>query len=150
MEKILFVCHGNICRSPMAEFVMKKFIEDEGLSNVYVESAATSTEELGNGMHRGTIEILQKYNIPYSKHRARQITKEDYNTFDYIIGMDGENLYYMNRRWNNDPENKITLLLHHANINRDVADPWYTGNFEQTYEDICTGCSALLNLLKNK
>lgn len=148
MIKILFVCHGNICRSPMAEYVMKKYVEDANLNNIYVESAATSTEELGNGMHRGTLEILQKYNIPYNRHIARQIRASDYKEFDYIIGMDSENLYYMNKRWDNDPDKKVSLLLDFTNNKRDVADPWYTGNFEQTYYDICQGCSALINLLK--
>lgn len=148
MIKILFVCHGNICRSPMAEFVMKDLVQKKGLENkFYIESAATSTEEIGNDIHRGTRNILVKNNIPFSKRAARRITLADYNTFDYLIGMDSENLYYMNRAWNNDPDNKIRLLLEFANKNVDVADPWFTGNFEKTYLDVQEGCEAILQFL---
>ena len=112
MIKILFVCHGNICRSPMAEFVMKDLVFKAGLEkNFYIESAATSTEEIGNDIHYGTRQILIQNNIPFSKRRARQITKDDYNLYDYLIAMDEENIYFMERKWNNDPTNKIKLLL---------------------------------------
>lgn len=145
MTKILFICHGNICRSPMAEFVMKKLVSDANLQNGFIiDSAATSTEELGNGMHRGTLRMLQEKNIPYTNHRARQITLQDYSDYDYLVGMDEENLYYMQKKWHNDFENKISLLLSYANLNRDIADPWYTGNFYQTYDDILLGCTKLL------
>jgi len=152
MTKILFICHGNICRSPMAEFVMKKLVSDANLQNEFIiDSAATSTEELGNGMHRGTLRMLQEKNIPYTNHRARQITLQDYSDYDFLIGMDEENLYYMQKKWHNDFENKISLLLSYANLNRDIADPWYTGNFYQTYDDILLGCTKLLEkIIKEK
>ena len=152
MTKILFICHGNICRSPMAEFVMKKLVADANLQNDFIiDSAATSTEELGNGMHRGTLRMLQEKNIPYTNHRARQITLQDYSDYDYLVGMDEENLYYMQKKWYNDFENKISLLLSYANLNRDIADPWYTGNFYQTYDDILLGCTKLLEkIIKEK
>ena len=152
MTKILFICHGNICRSPMAEFVMKKLVSDANLQNEFIiDSAATSTEELGNGMHSGTLRMLQEKNIPYTNHRARQITLQDYSDYDYLVGMDEENLYYMQKKWHNDFENKISLLLSYANLNRDIADPWYTGNFYQTYDDILLGCTKLLEkIIKEK
>ena len=152
MTKILFICHGNICRSPMAEFVMKKLVADANLQNDFIiDSAATSTEELGNGMHRGTLRMLQEKNIPYTNHRARQITLQDYSDYDFLVGMDEENLYYMQKKWHNDFENKISLLLSYANLNRDIADPWYTGNFYQTYDDILLGCTKLLEkIIKEK
>ena len=152
MTKILFICHGNICRSPMAEFVMKKLVADANLQNDFIiDSAATSTEELGNGMHRGTLRMLQEKNIPYTNHRARQITLQDYSDYDFLVGMDEENLYYMQKKWYNDFENKISLLLSYANLNRDIADPWYTGNFYQTYDDILLGCTKLLEkIIKEK
>lgn len=152
MTKILFICHGNICRSPMAEFVMKKLVSDANLQNEFIiDSAATSTEELGNGMHRGTLRMLQVKNIPYTNHRARQITLQDYSDYNYLVGMDEENLYYMQKKWHNDFENKISLLLSYANLNRDIADPWYTGNFYQTYDDILLGCTKLLEkIIKEK
>jgi len=150
MIKILFICHGNICRSPMAEFVMKDLVEKEGLSDqFFIESAATSTEEIGNGMHYGTKEKLQEKNIPFTNHRARQITAADYDKYDYLIGMDSENLFYMKRRWPNDSEHKIHLLMEFAGSKREVADPWYTHNFSETYYDINEGCSALLQKLKS-
>lgn len=149
--KILFICHGNICRSPMAEFVMKYMVDQAGLSDrVLVESAATSTEELGNDIHRGTRDVLLRHNIPFSRRAARQITNADYNRYDYLVGMDSENLYYMNRRWPNDPDKKISLLLEHAGINDDISDPWYTHNFDRTYADVVEGCSALLKSVQER
>lgn len=149
MKKILFVCHGNICRSPMAEFVMKDMVAKAGLQNeILVESAATSTEEIGNDIHYGTRAKLLKEGIPFSRRAARQITARDYDYYDYLIAMDDENIFYMNRRWNNDPDNKISMLLEFAGKTREIADPWYTGNFDQTYLDIQEGCEALLEQLK--
>ena len=149
MKKILFVCHGNICRSPMAEFVMKELVRRAGLSDQFlIESAATSREELGNDMHYGTRAKLREQGIPFTRRAARQIRPDDYDRYDYLVAMDDENEYYMNRCWGPDPEHKIVRLLSFAGKNRDIADPWYTGNFDQTYDDILEGCTAFLNALK--
>lgn len=146
MYKILFVCHGNICRSPMAEFVMKDLVQKRGLQNDFlIESAATSTEEIGNDIHYGTRTKLTKEKIPVTRRAARQITLADYEKYDYLVAMDEENLFYMNRRWQNDPDNKISLLLEWAGKTREIADPWYTGNFDQTYLDIVEGCEGMLD-----
>ena len=112
-----------------------------------IESAATSTEEIGNDIHHGTREKLRKEGIPFTRRAARQITARDYDYYDYLVAMDEENLYYMNRRWNNDPDNKIRLLLEFAGKNREIADPWYTGNFDRTYLDVVEGCEAMLAAL---
>ena len=146
MTKILFVCHGNICRSPMAEFVMKKIVKDAGMENDFViESAAVSSEEIGNDVHPGTKEKLTQMNVPFAKRRARKITPADYDYIDLLIGMDVQNLYYMENAWNKDPNDKVKLLLTYAGKDRDIADPWYTHNFDDTYEDIVEGCTALFN-----
>ncbi len=145
MKKILFVCHGNICRSAMAEFVMKDLVHKVGRDNDFlIESAATSTEELGNDMYPPAKAKLREVGVPFTRHCARQITLEDYRKYDLLIGMDQENLYYMNRRWNNDPEDKIRLLLEFTGSIREVADPWYTGNFDKTYQDVLDGCTEIL------
>ena len=149
MTKILFICHGNICRSPMAEFVMKELVRRAGLQNDFlIESAATSREELGNDMHYGTRTKLREMGIPFTRRAARQITINDYDRYDYLVAMDDENLYYMNRCWGGDPKNKIRMLLSFAGKDRDIADPWYTGNFDQTYEDVLEGCTAFLESLR--
>ena len=149
MKKILFVCLGNICRSPMAEFVFKDIVRKDGKErNFYIESAATSTEEVGSDMHYGTKEILDRYKIPYKKHTARQLKKEDYDKFDYIIGMDSGNIRGILRIVGEDNQNKVYKLLDFANENRDIADPWYTGNFKKTYDDVLKGCMALYNNIK--
>ncbi len=149
MTKILFVCHGNICRSPMAEFIMKKIVSDAGESaNFYIESAATSTEEIGNPVHYGTRQVLRKYNIDFSKKRAVQITSADYKKYDYIIGMDSYNLRNMKRIFGEDKDNKLSLLLDYTDEPRDVADPWYTGDFGATEADVLNGCRGLFKKLK--
>lgn len=149
MHKILFVCHGNICRSPMAEFVMKDLVRKAGLEDKFlIESAATSTEEIGNDMYPPAKAKLRQEGIPFTRRAARQITAADYQKYDLLIGTDEENLYYMNKRWNNDPDDKIRLLLEFAGSTRPIADPWYTGNFDQTYLDVVEGCEALLRKLK--
>ena len=149
MTKILFICHGNICRSPLAEFVMKELVRRAGLSDQFlIESAATSREELGNDMHYGTRTKLREMNIPFSRRAARQIRPDDYDRYDYLIAMDDENLYYMNRCWGGDPDHKIKMLLSFAGKDRDIADPWYTGNFDQTWEDVLEGCTAFLESLQ--
>lgn len=144
MKKIMFVCHGNICRSPMAEFLTKKKLEERNIKAL-VESSATSREEIGSGVHYGTRGILDRLGIDYSHKRARQITKQDYDEFDYIVAMDRYNVTNLYRMLGGDPQGKITKLLDWAGIDRDVADPWYTGDFEKTYEDIEVGCTALLD-----
>lgn len=150
MIKVLFVCHGNICRSPMAEFVFKDLVRKAGLENQFeIDSAATSTEELGNGMHYGTVKKLTEKGVPFTNHRARQITAADYDYYDYLVGMDEENRYYMNRRWKNDPDGKVKLLLEFAGSSSEVADPWYTGNFDATWADVLCGCEAMLEKIKN-
>ncbi len=152
MYKILFVCHGNICRSPMAEFVMKDIVRKKGLEDVvYIESAATSTEEIGNDIHRGTRAKLTQMKIPFSPRRARQITRSDYDKFDYIILMDGYNVRNIKRIIPADPQGKIYRLLDFTNRSgQDIADPWYTGNFDETYEDIFEGCIALFDVISER
>ena len=148
MTKILFICHGNICRSPMAEFVMKDLVKKTGLSpQFYIDSAATSREELGNDIHPGTRRVLEREGIPFSSRQARQITKSDYEAYDYIIAMDRANLRNLERLLGGDPEGKFFLFLEFAGEHRDIADPWYTGNFDETYRDIKQGCTALLEFL---
>ncbi len=143
--KILFVCHGNICRSPMAEFVMKEMVKNSGLQErIYIESAATSTEELGNPVYPPARKIMAQHGIDCKNKTARQITRADYDEFDYIVAMDEYNIRNMRRFFGNDPENKVSLLLSWANENREVADPWYTGDFEATWRDVNLGCKALL------
>ena len=145
MKRILFICHGNICRSAMAEFVMKDLVCKAGReSDFLIESAATSTEELGNDMYPPAKAQLQKVGVPFTRHCARQITTADYQKYDLLIGMDSENLYYMNKRRSPDPDDKIRLLMEYAGSNAEVADPWYTGDFQRTYLDVLAGCQGLL------
>ncbi len=141
MKKILFVCHGNICRSPMAEYVMKYLVEQAQLTDQYmIESAATSTEEIGNPVYPPARRKLAEHGISCNGHAARQMTRADYSRYDLLIGMDSANLRNMTRIAGGDPEGKIRPLLY----DKDVADPWYTGNFEATWQDVLRGCQALL------
>ncbi len=146
MKKILMVCHGNICRSTMAEFVMKKLISDDHL-DWEIASAATSREEIGNDTHYGTKAKLREMNIPFAPRKARQITQKDYEYYDFLIGMDRHNLINMKRFYGGDPKKKICLLLDFSDRPRDIADPWYTGNFDTTYDDVLEGCTALIRHL---
>jgi len=143
--KILFVCHGNICRSTMAEYVMKHLVRQAGReAEFFIDSAATSTEEIGAPVHHGTRRKLAQAGIPCGNHRARQVTWADYRNFDLIIGMDSANIRNLNRILKGDPEGKVRKMLDYTDRPGDVADPWYTGNFDVTYDDILQGCTALL------
>lgn len=145
MIKVLFVCHGNICRSPMAEFVMKDMVKKAGAQKeFYIASAATSTEEIGNPVHYGTRRKLQEFGISTAGKYAIQLQKSDYEKYDYLIGMEKANIRNMLRILKDDPEKKVCRLLDFTEHPRDIADPWYTGNFDITYDDIREGCEALL------
>ena len=149
MIKIMFVCHGNICRSPFAEFVMKDLVKSKGFEDkFYIRSAATSTEEIGNGVYPPVKRLLEKRGIDCSEKRATQVKKSDYENFDYIICMDRNNLRNIGRIVGNDKENKISLLLDYTDTPRDVADPWYTGDFLATETDVDNGCLGLLEYIK--
>lgn len=151
MIKVLFICHGNICRSTLAQSVFAHKVDMLGLSDRFIiDSAATSTEEIGNPPHRGTVNKLKEAGIPLIPHRAKQITVADYGKFDYIIGMDAANMRNLNRMLNGDPEGKLYKLLSFTGTDRDISDPWYTGNFDITYEDVGEGCNAFLDYLKDK
>lgn len=148
MIKILFICHGNICRSPMAEFIMKDLVQKSGYHDqFFIASAATSTEEIGNPVHWGTREKLKSVGISTAGKTAVQMKRSDYNTYDYLIGMDNWNIRNMLRILGKDPEKKVYKLLEFADSDKEVDDPWYTGDFESTYKDIMVGCQALLQYL---
>ncbi len=150
MLRICFVCLGNICRSPMAEFIMKDLVKKEGLDKeFFIESRATSNEEIGNDMHLGTKNILDKNNITYERHYATRLLKTDYDKYDYFIGMDNYNILSMKKLFGTDK--KVYKLLDFAKHDKEIDDPWYTHNFTITYDEIEKGCRALLNfILKNK
>ena len=151
MKKILFVCHGNICRSPMAEFVMKKLVADLGRSAEFeIASAATSREEIGNSVYPPVRKLLNAHGIDCSGKTARQLEKSDYEKYDWLIGMDSANIRNMSRICGGDPDGKIHLLLSYTDHCADVADPWYTGDFETTWRDVQAGCRALLAQLDQK
>ena len=148
MKKILFVCLGNICRSPMAEFVMKDLVKKAGLtSQFHIESAATSREEIGNPVYPPARRKLSEHGISCGGHAARQLTNADYEKYDLLIGMDQANLRNMRRICGGDPEGKLHLLLDYTGSPGDVADPWYTGDFEATWRDVLAGCRGLLAAL---
>ena len=145
MTSILFVCHGNICRSPMAEYVMKDLVKKAGLEHEFsIASAATSTEEIGNPVYPPARRKLAEHGIGCAGHAARQLRRDDYDRWDYLIGMDSANLRNMHRICGGDPSGKISLLLDWANRPGSVADPWYTGDFEATWQDVLEGCRKLL------
>lgn len=152
MIKILFICLGNICRSPMAEFLFKDMVAKRGLADkFYIASAATSSYEIGNPVHPGTRNKLAQYGISVAGKTAVQLTKADYDKYDYLIGMESSNIRNILRIVGSDSRYKVYKLLQFAGSERDIADPWYTGNFDVTYNDIHEGCTALLEyLLKNK
>lgn len=155
MYKILFVCHGNICRSPMAEFIFLDMLKKRGITDITAASAATSTEEIGNPVHYGTAAILRRLGIDFSAKRARQMTRADAEEYDLLIGMDSANIRNMTRIAGDKYSGKIHRLLDftdrsskHASL--DIADPWYTGEFETTYRDVCEGCDALIRWLRQE
>lgn len=149
MHRILFVCHGNICRSPMAEFIMKQKVEERGIEeDFYIESCATSSEEIGNPVYPPAKQVLQRRGINCSAKRARKITRGDYERFDYIVCMDSNNLRNLKLMFPNDNGKKISKILSFTGIDRDVADPWYSGDFSATEEDVCIGCEAILKYIE--
>ena len=151
MIKVMFVCLGNICRSPMAEFVFKDMVKKQGLDKeFYIKSSATSYEEIGNDIYYGARDKLIQKGIPFQKRKATRLKPDDYKKYDYIIGMEEANIMNIKRIIGEDTENKIYKLLDFSNNPRDIADPWYTGNFEATYNDIVEGCIGLLEFLKDK
>ena len=145
MTRILFVCHGNICRSTMAQFVMEELVRRAGRAGEFeIDSAATSSEELGNPPHHGTVSKLREKGVPVGRHRARRVSRGEYGSWDHIVYMDAENAWGLSRILGSDPEGKVSRLLDWTDHPRDVADPWYTGDFESTYRDVLAGCEALL------
>lgn len=155
MTKIMFVCHGNICRSPMAEFIMKKLVREQGLEDKFlIQSSATSTEEIWNGIGNPVYPPakaeLKKHGISCEGKRAVQLRSDDYGKYDLFIGMDSANIRNMTRILNGDPDSKIRKLMNYTDRGGDVADPWYTRSFDITYRDILEGCTNLLEALKKE
>ncbi|MBQ8410770.1 MAG: low molecular weight phosphotyrosine protein phosphatase [Ruminiclostridium sp.] len=148
MYRIVFICHGNICRSPMAEFVLKDMVKKLGISeDFFIESRATSTEEIGNPVHRGTVRKLSEFGISTAGKTAVQLRKADYEKYDFLICMDTANVRNTMRVIGSDKEEKVSKLLSFAGEGGDIADPWYTGNFDETYDDVLRGCRGLLKKL---
>ena len=145
MKKILFVCHGNICRSPMAEAIFRDMLDKQGLSDQFlVDSAAVSSEELGHPVYPAAQTELRRRGLPASAHRAWQLSRGDYDRYDFFIGMDTDNVYRMQRIFGGDRDKKIGLLLAFTDRPREVEDPWYTGRFGFVFDEITEGCAALL------
>ena len=148
MTRILFICHGSICRSPMAEFMLKHLVAQAGRTAEFeIASAAVSAEEIGNDLYPPAKRKLREKGIPFTSHAARQVTRADYDHYDHIICMDRSNLRLLGYRVGDDNQGKVSLLMEWADIHRDVADPWYTGDFEATYSDLLQGCQAIMEQL---
>ena len=152
-KKILFICHGNICRSPMAEFITKKIVKDLGKENEYEIASAATTEDaiisgIGHDIDVRSQRVMNEHGIPFNHRQARKMVKSDYEKYDYIIGMDEENFFDMNHISAGDPERKEYKLLSFAGSMMDVDDPWYTGDFEAAYQDIYRGCEALIKKIE--
>ncbi|MBR1426088.1 MAG: low molecular weight phosphotyrosine protein phosphatase [Paludibacteraceae bacterium] len=148
MTRILFLCHGNICRSPMAEYLMRYLVEQQGRTRDFdIASAAVSDEETGNDIYPPAKRKLTEKGIPFGRHAARRVTSQDYDRYDRIVCMDHSNIRLLTYRIGADTAGKVSLLLDWAGESRDVADPWYTGDFEATYRDLLRGCSAMLRQL---
>ncbi len=151
MIKILFICHGNICRSPMAEYLLKAMVSKKGIADkFFISSAGTSSEELGNPVHSGTKKILNSLGISCEGKFASQMGKYDYNSYDYIIGMEAVNVKNINKIVGGDVDGKVWRLLEFTDRPRDIADPWYTHKFDETYEEIYEGCKGFLKYLDKK
>lgn len=151
MIKVLFVCHGNICRSTMGQCMFQDMVNKRGMADKFlIDSAATSREEIGNGPHYGTVQKLREVGIPVIPHRARQMTRADYDNFDYLIGMDSYNVTNMKRIAGGDPDSKIFQMLEFAGLSRSIADPWYTDNFDATYNDLVLGLEGFWNYLLSR
>lgn len=149
--KVLFICHGNICRSPMAEFVFRNMVKKEGLENeFYIASSATSREEIGNPVYPPAKRKLKQHGISCDGKRAIQITKDDYKNYDYIIAMESYNIKNIMKIIGSDNEKKIYRLLDFTDNKKDIDDPWYSGNFDITYDEICEGSRELLNYILKK
>lgn len=150
MIKVLFVCLGNICRSPMAQIIFENMVRELGLENNFeINSAGTEgyNEMMNAGIHRGTKEILKRKRIPFCEHYSKKIRKKDYDYYDYILTMDNDNIKELRYILGDDSKNKIKRLLDYTNNPRDIKDPWYTGNFDETYDDVLEGCEAFLKFL---
>lgn len=151
VKKILFICHGNICRSPMAEFVMKHLVEEAGLSDRFeIASAAISTEEIGNPVYPPARQKLAEHSIGCEGKRARVMTRDDFRYYDYIVAMDQENLQGLRWLFGKDKDRKVSLLMDYTSRPGDVADPWYTRDFETTWQDVLEGCQGLLEDIKKE
>ena len=154
MIRIMFVCHGNICRSPSAEFIMKDIVNKAHLSDKYlIKSSATSSEEIicgvGNPIYPPARQELEKNNIPFESHLAVQLKHSDYDKYDYFVGMDSNNIRNMHRIFGSDPNGKISKLMSFTGADRDVSDPWYSGRFDEAFDDIKAGCTALFEFTKS-
>lgn len=151
MTKILFVCHGNICRSTMAEFVMKDIVKRAGREQDFViDSMACRSDEIGSDTHPGTQRVLRAHGVPFSRRQARRIARADYDAYDLILAMDEENMQDLRHLTGGDPAGKCHLLMEYAGEEREVADPWYTGDFETAYRDVSAGCQALFHSIVEK